>query len=88
MAAWHYTFRIGFSADGRTLHPSEAEPAEGVRFPDLDQAKDEAEQCAGRALRWVHNPDVGSWTAVVGDGRVAVITPGAIVGIRLAVRLD
>jgi hypothetical protein len=78
MAPWHYTLRIGHSATGDSLHPSEADPEEGFRFPDLDYAKDEAERLCARRLRWRHNPAVQIWTAVVGDGRVAEITQGTM----------
>lgn len=85
MAPWHYTLRIGFSATGDSLHPCEADPEEGFRFSALDQAQGEAEQLSGRALRWRHNPDIQSWTAVVGDGRVAEIIRGTVAEIRVSV---
>lgn len=85
MGAQHYTYRIGVSANGRTLHPSETDPEEGVRFTSLGRAMSEAEQDAGRTLTWLHNQDVQTWTAIIGDGRVAEISKGAIVGIRLSV---
>ncbi|WP_455834114.1 hypothetical protein [Pseudarthrobacter siccitolerans] len=70
-----FTLLIGESADGRTLHPSEADPEEGFPFPDLESAQEEGERLAGRPVTWtrVH---AGAWKAIVGDGRVAEIIEG------------
>lgn len=71
-----FTLYIGPSADGRTLHPSEADPEEGFRFADLESAQEEGDRLAGRHLTWsrIH---AGSWKAIVGDGRVAEIIEGS-----------
>lgn len=81
-----FTLHIGYSADGRTLHPSEADPEEGFGFADLAAAQDEGERLAGRPLRWaqVH---ASSWKAIVGDGRVAEISEGSPARIVTAVGL-
>lgn len=71
-----FTLTIGNSADGRTLHPSEADPEEGYPFPDLESAQRKAEELAGRPLQWMHYHS-GSWKAIVGDGRVADIGEGS-----------
>jgi hypothetical protein len=74
MAPWHYTMRSGFSANGQNLHPSEADPEEGIRFTNLEDAQSGAD-----------NPDIQTWTAVVGDGRVVEICQGTTASIRLSV---
>jgi hypothetical protein len=87
MNSWHYILTIGFSVNGQTLHPSEADPEEGFQFPDLRAAMGEGERLAGRGLSWRH-PAEGIWVAAVGDGRVADITRGApVVGIGLSTGL-
>jgi hypothetical protein len=85
MAPWNYTLKIGFSSTGTDLHPSEADPEEGFRFPDLDKAQEQAEHLCGRGLRWRHNPDIQAWKAVVGDGRVAEIIRGTAASIQVSV---
>jgi hypothetical protein len=85
MAPWHYTMRSGFSANGQNLHPSEADPEEGIRFTNLEDAQSGAEQAMVRRLRWDYNPDIQTWTAVVGDGRVVEICQGTTASIRLSV---
>lgn len=70
-----FTLTIGQSADGRTLHPSEADPEEGYPFQDLESAQEEGERLAGRPLLWMR-VHAGSWKAIVGDGRVTEISEG------------
>lgn len=73
MTSSHYILRIGPSADGKTLHPSEADPEEGFRFTTLEESQRRAEKLSGRRLYW-RCPIEGTWVAAVGDGRVVDIT--------------
>ena len=66
-----YRLNQGWSPDGAAVHPVD----HVADYPDLDAAKTEAEQAAGRPLTWAWMAERNAWRAVTGHDQAAEIEP-------------